>query len=197
MADPLAGRVAAILCTGTAVDRAIAMALAGAGADIALGTFAAQQEFAVASIANEVWAVGREQFSRVLEASDPAALAAFAAETVDRLGRCDLLVVSSGAAPAPSPEETSAEEWGGSVFMGLTIPFLAVHAYQPVIERDGGGWVALVGGEGQGLVESVTRAGRNELAVRLSEAWAARAVRVVSLDSSRAAAEILRIAERA
>ena len=93
MSEPLAGRVAALLCTGSDGDRAIAMALAEAGADIAIGTLQLSQEFAVASIANEVWAVGRQQFSTVLDAENAVALAAFAAETADRLGRCDLLLV--------------------------------------------------------------------------------------------------------
>jgi NAD(P)-dependent dehydrogenase (short-subunit alcohol dehydrogenase family) len=55
------GKVVAIVASGSDVDRAIAVALAEAGADIAFATFAKvqAQEFALASIANEVWAIGR------------------------------------------------------------------------------------------------------------------------------------------
>ena len=170
MSEPLAGLVVAMLCTGT--------------------------EFATASIANEVWAVGREQFSSVVDAVDAVALASFAAETADRLGRCDLLIVSpparSGLGAVP-PEEVSAEEWAIAVRDGLTIPFLAVHAFQPVIERDGGGTIVFVD-DASGLVNGVMLAGRQELAVRLSEAWAARGVRVVCLEPAGAASEILRLA---
>ena len=76
----------------------IAVALAEAGADLALGTVSVAQveEFSTASIANEVWAIGREQFNSVLDASDPAAAAAFAAEVCDRLGRCDAVVIAPG-----------------------------------------------------------------------------------------------------
>lgn len=192
------GLVAAVLCVGTDGDRTIAMALAEAGADIAIGTLERDQEFAAASIANEVWAVGREQFSSVVDAADPVALASFAAETADRLGRCDLLIVipprRDGLEALP-PEEVSAEEWAMAVRDGLTIPFLAAHAFQPVIERDGGGLILLVDG-GNGLVDGVMRAGRGELAARLNAAWAARGVQVVSLDATGSAEEIVRLAAR-
>lgn len=196
MSERLVGLVAAMLCAGTGGDRAIAMALAEAGADIAIGTLEPGQEFATASIANEVWAIGRGQFSSVVDAADAVALASFAAETADRLGRCDLLIVSppsrDGLEALP-PEEVSAEEWAMALRNGLTIPFLAAHAFQPVIERDGGGLILLVDG-GNGLVDGVMLAGRVELAARLSDAWAARGVRVVSLGTAGAAAEIVRLA---
>ncbi len=196
MPEPLAGLVVAMLCTGTESDLAIAVALAEAGADMSIGTLERDQEFDTASIANEVWAVGREQFSSVVDAVDAVALASFAAETADRLGRCDLLVVSpplrAGLGAVP-PEEVSAEEWAIAVRDGLTIPFLAVHAFQPVIERDGGGTIVLVD-DVSGLVNGVMLAGRQELAARLSQAWAARGVWVVCLEQSDAASEILRLA---
>ena len=94
----LRGKVIAIVGTGSARDRAIAVTLAEAGADIAIATeeALAAQEFATASIANEVWAIGREQFSAVLDASDGAAVAAFLREVRQRLGRLDAVV-----SPAP------------------------------------------------------------------------------------------------
>lgn len=197
MPEPLTGRVAAILCSGTDLDRAVAMALAEAGADLALGTLEPSREFAVASIANEVWAVGREQFSTFLDAADAVALAAFAAETADRLGRCDLLVViSTNPALAAPPEEISAEEWAAAVRGGLTIPFLAVHAFQPVIERDGGGLLVLVGNDSAGLVDSVMQAGRNEIARSLNASWADRGLRVLTLPAASVTDEIVRLASR-
>jgi 7-alpha-hydroxysteroid dehydrogenase len=96
----LTGRVIAIIGRGTPGDRAVAVALAEDGADIAIATFSPkqQEEFATASIANEVWAIGREQFSHVLDASDTAAAEAFAARVREELGECAaLLVIGEGA----------------------------------------------------------------------------------------------------
>jgi NAD(P)-dependent dehydrogenase (short-subunit alcohol dehydrogenase family) len=94
------GKVVALICAGDEEDRALAIALAEAGARLGIATLHAtqQEEFATASIANEVWAIGREQFSHVLDAGDPAAVAAFARLVAERLGHCDELVVSLPAA---------------------------------------------------------------------------------------------------
>ena len=99
MSELLAGRVVALIGAGSARDRAIAVALAEAGANIAIATEQPiqEQEFATASIANEVWAIGREQFSAVIDASDDAQMAGFLAEVRTRLGRLDAIVGSAAA----------------------------------------------------------------------------------------------------
>jgi len=99
MSESLKGRVVAVIGTGSARDRAIAVALAEAGADIAIATErpVQEQEFATASIANEVWAIGREQFSAVIDASDSVQLSGFLAEVRRRLGRLDAVVGSAEA----------------------------------------------------------------------------------------------------
>jgi len=94
MSESLKGRVVAIVGGGSGRDRAIAVALAEAGADIAIATErpVKEQEFATASIANEVWAIGREQFSAVIDARDDGQLSSFLAEVCTRLGRLDAVV---------------------------------------------------------------------------------------------------------
>ena len=84
MTAELEGRVIALVCRGSEADRAIAVALAEAGANLALGTVTRTQdeEFSTASIANEVWAMGREQFNRVIDAADPAEAAEVAERTL-------------------------------------------------------------------------------------------------------------------
>jgi NAD(P)-dependent dehydrogenase (short-subunit alcohol dehydrogenase family) len=89
---PLAGRVVAIVGTGSDLDRAIAVACAEAGADVALGTEsdAREQDYGMNSIANELWALGREHFVRVL--TGPAEVGELVAEARARLGRCDAVI---------------------------------------------------------------------------------------------------------
>lgn len=93
------GRVYALIARGDDTDRAIAVAFAEAGASVAIGTVDQVQaeEFATASIANEVWAIGRPQFSFPLDAANASHVEAFANEVVLRLGRCDGLVLGLGA----------------------------------------------------------------------------------------------------
>ncbi|MEX0781182.1 MAG: hypothetical protein WD557_00920 [Dehalococcoidia bacterium] len=90
--QPLAGKVVAIVGTGSEMDRAIAVACAEAGADIALGTEsgAREHEYGMNSIANEIWAIGREHFARVLKGQDEAP--DLVREARERLRGCDALV---------------------------------------------------------------------------------------------------------
>lgn len=91
----LSGKTAAVVGTGSLLHRAVAMALAEAGADVAVATRAPtrEQEFAVASIANEIWAIGREQLSYVMDERAVGAVVGLIAVTRGKLGRCDALVV--------------------------------------------------------------------------------------------------------
>jgi NAD(P)-dependent dehydrogenase (short-subunit alcohol dehydrogenase family) len=84
--------VVAILGTGSELDRAVAVACAEAGADIALGTEsdARDQDYGMNSIANEIWAIGREHLVRVLKGPDD--IGDFVRDTRARLGGCDVLV---------------------------------------------------------------------------------------------------------
>ena len=85
---------------GTPLDRAIAVASAESGADLAFATVSMEQdeEFAVNSIANEVWSIGREHLVRLMTAWEPTAAASFADECFDRFNRCDVLVINTGIA---------------------------------------------------------------------------------------------------
>ena len=148
MSGELRGKVVALVCRGTETDRAIAVALAEAGADIAIGTIGAgqQEEFQTASIANEIWAIGREQFNRVIDAADPVSVAAFAAEVCDRLGRCDGLVFSPGETPAIPFDELSRDEWDALLEGTITAWMFSAQEFGRVIERGGGGVLLLAAG---------------------------------------------------
>ncbi len=99
MSGSLDGKVALVVGSGDEPHRFVAVALAEAGADIAVsgatvGSLAA--EAALHSIANEVWALGRRS---AVVTSDPDPVAPFAdvlgmART--ELGRADLVVQSQG-----------------------------------------------------------------------------------------------------
>lgn len=178
----LEGKVFAMLCRGTADDRAIAVALAEAGADIAIATLAQtqQQEFATASIANEIWSIGREQFSAIVDARDPASVGGFADAVVARLGRCDGLIVSPGAAPAGQLEQFEAEAWLGIVQDHVVSAALAVQVFAPRLPE--GGTVDLVladAGEGDAVAPALNTA-LIDLAAQSTVAWASAGVLVTA-----------------
>ena len=144
--DTLAGQVIAAIGGGDAHHRAVALAAAEAGASVALATFntLSQQEFSVNSIANEVWAIGRDHFADVIEASDPEQMGAFAQKAWRELGRCDAIVVVSSL-PTPSPDSPVEEK---RAFAGRhRTPLLAAQAFGQLMREQGGGAVVFVAPE--------------------------------------------------
>ncbi len=144
--DALSGQVIATIGGGDAHHRAVAVAAAEAGASIALATFNAipDQEFPVNSIANEVWAIGRDHFTEVIEASDPEQMGAFAQKTWSRFDRCDAIVVVSSL-PTPAPDSPIEEK---RAFAGRhRTPLLAAQAFGQLMREQGGGAVVFVAPE--------------------------------------------------
>jgi hypothetical protein len=96
MAGYLTGKVVLLIGDGSDAHRGVAVALAEAGADVAVGGPAggtaadgAPMEFALHSIANELWAIGRRSTVATIEGdSADAAIAAVTAE----LGQVDLVL---------------------------------------------------------------------------------------------------------
>lgn len=144
--DELTGKVIAVIGGGDAHYRAVSVAAAEAGASVALATFntLSAQEFAVNSVANEVWAVGRDHFAEVIEASDPEQMGAFAQKTWGQLGGCDAIVVVSSL-PTPAPDSPVEEK---RAFAGRhRTPLLAAQAFGQLMRDQGSGAVIFIAPE--------------------------------------------------
>ncbi|HWC29645.1 MAG TPA: hypothetical protein VG845_06140 [Dehalococcoidia bacterium] len=91
----MAGRAAVVFGSGGDVHRSVAVALAQAGADIAVAGITGgdlSAEAALHSIANEIWALGRKSTVVTLEADDAPSFAYAVAGAIAELGRADLVV---------------------------------------------------------------------------------------------------------
>ncbi|MFN0145049.1 MAG: SDR family NAD(P)-dependent oxidoreductase [Dehalococcoidia bacterium] len=145
-AEPLNGRVVAFIGTGSASDRALVVGLAESGANLALATTAQEQtqEFAMNSIANEAWVIGREHFVTVMDASDDTAVNAFAEQVWDRYGRCDALVCAHDRASVIPIDELAQHEFRATVDALVTAPFLAAQAFGRLLARDGHGEIVFL-----------------------------------------------------
>jgi 2-deoxy-D-gluconate 3-dehydrogenase len=187
MSEPLSGKTVAIIGTGADFDRAIAVACAEAGADIALGTVdrSQTQDFAMNSIANEIWSIGREHFVRVMDATEATAVAAFAEETVDCLQRCDVFIAAHDLSGAVETQQLSEDEWDAVLLVNLTAPFIAAQAFGRLMERDGGGMILLVAHERSDgdAAYCAAKAGLRGVAERLSRDWADANVRIEVVQS--------------
>lgn len=183
MSGPLAGQVVALIGAGSDRDRAIAVACAESGADLALATTEPAREFAVASIANEVWAIGSEQLTAVLNAGDATAVMAFAEQVWDRFGHCDALVAAHDAPSTLPADEISQDEWEAVLAANLTAPFLAAQAFGRLMERSGRGTIVFLQAtepEGDAACRAA-RAGLVGLAAGLEAAWGSQGVRTLVL----------------
>lgn len=181
------GRVLALIGRGTALDRALAVWWAESEGPVALATVdpAPEQEYALASIANEAWALGREQLLERIDAAHPASITAFASETFDRLGRCDALVVNAGQRSEAPLVELSGDEWAAVLRTNLTVPFLAMQAFGRLMLREQRG--ILVGVlppfDSGDAAMAAARAGLIEAVRLLDEAWAEAGVRALAIET--------------
>ncbi len=174
--------------------RTAALALAQAGRPIGLATLAAsqQQEFATASIANELWALGADHLHRVLDAAEPTAARAFLAELEDRFGPLAACVIDPGALPAIAFDEWSIDEWLPLARQHLAAVLAAACAAIPLLERRGGGTLLLARHPlPAGAAAAVLHAALGALPGALAAEYAGRPLRFAAVEASRLSAEPL------
>jgi 3-oxoacyl-[acyl-carrier protein] reductase len=93
--NSLAGKVALVTGASTGIGRAIAIALARAGADVAI-TFRTGRHDATA-VATEIERIGRRAAVFQLELSEPASISALARDLRDQFERIDIWINNAGA----------------------------------------------------------------------------------------------------
>ena len=92
---PLAGKVALVTGASTGIGRAIALALAHAGADVAITFRTGRRE--ASDVAREIELAGRQSAVFQLELADPASISALVRDLTDQFGRVDVWINSAGA----------------------------------------------------------------------------------------------------
>ncbi|TMG06951.1 MAG: SDR family NAD(P)-dependent oxidoreductase, partial [Chloroflexi bacterium] len=87
----LAGKAALVIGASNPLGRASAVALAEAGADVAVATTtrSQQEEVAANSCANEIWALDRKGFAQAIDAADERDVDSLVERAVSEFGRLD------------------------------------------------------------------------------------------------------------
>ncbi len=134
------GQVAVVTGAGKGIGRAIALALAEAGADVALGARTAAD---IEAVAADVRARGRRAIAVPTDATSMAALEALAARAVAELGPIGIWVSNAGGIPDGNPRyltKTTEESWDAqvdlnlkAVWMGAVVAAKAMHEAGGVI----------------------------------------------------------------
>jgi NAD(P)-dependent dehydrogenase (short-subunit alcohol dehydrogenase family) len=115
----LDGRVAVVTGAGKGIGRAIAIGLAEAGADVALGARTASD---IEKVAGEIRALGRRALAVPTDATSSAALDILAQRASDELGSIGIWVSNAGGIPDGTPRyltRTSEENWDAQIDLNL------------------------------------------------------------------------------
>jgi NAD(P)-dependent dehydrogenase (short-subunit alcohol dehydrogenase family) len=182
----LRDRAALVIGAGGAIGRAVAVALAEAGADVAVATSTrAQKEEVVAnSCANEVWALNRRGFAQAIDAASESDVSALLQRAVSELGRLDVLVNAHDLPFARPLPDTTLAEWQRVIEVNLTGVFLACRAAAAPMLAQGSGRiinvVSLLGERGMsnGSAFCAAQAGVLNLTRSLALEWARSGVKV-------------------
>jgi 3-oxoacyl-[acyl-carrier protein] reductase len=123
------GRVALVTGSAQGIGRAIALALAEAGADLALGDVKLEQ---LAAVAKEVEALGRKALVLSLDVSSPESVQAAVGKTYEAWGKIDILVNNAGITKDNLIMRMKHEDWDRVLRINLDG---AYHCIQAVLSR--------------------------------------------------------------
>jgi NAD(P)-dependent dehydrogenase (short-subunit alcohol dehydrogenase family) len=134
------------LVTGAArgLGRAIALALAAAGADVALGL---RDVHADAGLPAEIEALGRRALPLQLDVGRAGEIAPAVDATVARFGRLDILVNNAGIAPENPAEDVTEADFDATLAVNLKGTFFASQAAGRVMIRQGYGRIVNLGSQ--------------------------------------------------
>ena len=180
----LSGKRALVTGGGTGLGRAMAHALAEAGADVAL---AARRKEKLDEAADESRALGRTAHAVACDLTNPDSIREAAREVEDALGSIDILVNNSGVSGEGWATDLPLERWNQVLETNLRGAFLMCQAVAPgMIERGGGAIVnvaSVAGFIGVKMLSaySASKGGLIQLTKTLALEWAKTGVRVNAL----------------
>lgn len=138
MTGVLDGRVAVVTGASRGIGRSIALALAEAGADVAL---AGRDVARLDAVAGQIRDSGRSALAVPTDVTDRARVDALVARTVDELGGLDIVVNNSGVVSSLPLLEVSDEEWDRVLDTNLRGVFLVTRAAGRHLVEQGSGEV--------------------------------------------------------
>jgi NAD(P)-dependent dehydrogenase (short-subunit alcohol dehydrogenase family) len=132
------GRVALVTGGGRGIGRAIAVALARAGVDVAV---AARTVPEIEAVAAEIAALGRRTTFFPLDVSDRAQLAQAPRRVAEALGPVEILVNNAGIHASAPAHKLDDATWDAIIAVDLSAPFLLARACLPGMYERGFGRV--------------------------------------------------------
>jgi len=134
----LQGRGAVVTGGGQGIGRAVALALARAGASVVV---AARSAGPIESVAEELREMGREAAAVPCDVTLPEDVETLFREADEKLGGVDILVNNAGASTSSPVHRLSLDEWNRMLAVNATGPFLCTRAFLPAMTERGWGRV--------------------------------------------------------
>ncbi len=132
----LTRQVALVTGASGGIGRAIALAFAREGADVAL---AARTQKTLEMVAREVEALGRHALPLPTDVSDETQVQRLVDRTQAAFGRIDLLVTAAGVGGFAPIESSPLSDWEWMMAVNLRGTYLCCRAVLPVMRAQGGG----------------------------------------------------------
>lgn len=133
----LAGRAALVTGAGRGIGRAIALAFAGEGADVAINDYKNMDE--ARAVARDVEAAGQRGLAVQANVADSGQVRAMVEEVDDAFGRIDILVNNAGIVTLSRVETMDVELWDEMIAVHLRGVFLVTRQVLPgMLERGNG-----------------------------------------------------------
>ena len=171
----LTSKVAVVTGGNGGIGLGIAMGLAGAGANIVV---AARSVEKTAQALEDIRALGVEAYGITVDVTQEPAIQRMVTDTIDHMGRLDILVNNSGIAVRAQPQDLTAAQWDSVVDVNLRAAFLTSKEVYSHMVNAGGGKVINVGsmyslfGSDWGAPYAASKAGLIQLTKSLAVAWA-------------------------
>jgi 3-oxoacyl-[acyl-carrier protein] reductase len=163
----LTDRIALVTGASRGIGRAVAVALAGAGADVVVNYRERVTE--AASVVDTIYATGRRAIAVAADVSDAASVAAMMRRVEVELGPVDVLVNNAGIGLVRSLDELTEAEFDRTIAVNLKSAFLCTQAVLPHMRAQGWGRIVNVssgaarGAGGVGVHYNASKAGMEGL----------------------------------
>lgn len=177
----LTGKVAIVTGGNGGLGMGMALGLANAGANIVV---AGRDQAKTDQALEQIKALGVDALGIAVDVSQEAEISRMVTQTVETLGRVDVLVNNAGISIRSQPQELSADDWDRVVDVNLRSVFIASKAVHPHMKEQGSGKIINIGSMfslfGSDWVSpySASKGGVVQLTKSLAVAWAADNIQV-------------------